>query len=110
MKTGQRLKEARIACGMTQEEAAHWCEFERSQIANIESCRHEPRLETLRRLADCYGKTVSELIGEVPPSPRQMSVIERKAVDLLLAAMRGEMREQIKQSAASAASATDHSR
>lgn len=91
MTIGRLLRAARKAARMTQEDAAYWCECERTQISNLESGQHEPRVSTLRKLADAYGTTVSALIGEVPPQPREMNARERRAVDVLLQAMRGEM-------------------
>lgn len=91
MKLGRLLRDARKAAGMTQDEAAEWMGVERSQISNLETGEHEPRLSTLRKLSDTYGKTVSELIGESPPRQRRMNARERRAVDVLLAVMRKDL-------------------
>ena len=90
MNIATRLRAARKAARMTQELAAYWSETSREHLSNIESGRHEPRLSTVARLADVYGTTVSELIGEVPRKAPEMNVRERRAVELLLQAMRGE--------------------
>lgn len=84
MTIGRLLRAARKAARMTQEDAAYWCECERTQISNLESGQHEPRVSTLRKLADAYGTTVSALIGEVPP-PAQVLTAQERAV---LAALR----------------------
>ena len=84
MTIGRLLRAARKAARMTQEDAAYWCECERTQISNLESGQHEPRVSTLRKLADAYGTTVSALIGEVPP-PVQVLTAQERAV---LAALR----------------------
>lgn len=84
MTLGQRIRTARKAARMTQDEAAYWCGFQRTQISNLENGEHEPRVSTLRKLADAYGTTVSALIGEVPP-PAQVLTAQERAV---LAALR----------------------
>ncbi len=91
MNIAPRLREARRAARMSQQVAAYWSETSREQLSNIESGRHEPRLSTVARLADVYGTTVSELIGEVPRGMPAMNARERRAVELMLQAMRGEM-------------------
>lgn len=83
MKIGSHLRAARIAARMTQEDAAYWCEVERSQISNLETGRHEPRIATLRKLADAYGTTVSALIGEVPPPVQALTAQERAVLAAL---------------------------
>jgi transcriptional regulator with XRE-family HTH domain len=91
MNIAPRLRAARKAARMTQELAAYWSETSREQLSNIESGRHEPRLSTVAKLADAYGTTVSELIGEVPRKPPEMNARERNAVNLLLQTLRGEL-------------------
>ena len=83
MTIGQRIRAARLAAGMTQEEAAYWCDCKRSQISNIETGCHEPRLSTMRKLADAYGTTVSALIGEVPPLVQVLTAQERAVLAAL---------------------------
>lgn len=91
MNIGYRLREARKAARMTQEMAAYWTESSREQLSNIESGRHEPRLSTIVKLCDVYGTTVSEVIGESRRNPPDMNARERRAVESLLKAMRGEL-------------------
>jgi transcriptional regulator with XRE-family HTH domain len=91
MNIAPRLRDARRAARMTQELAAYWSETSREQLSNIESGRNEPRLSTVAKLADVYGTTVSELIGEVPRKAPDMNAHERSLVDLFLKTLRGEL-------------------
>lgn len=85
------LREARVRSGLSQTEAADLSGIERGQICDLESPRCSGvHLKTLRVLADTYGFTVSELIGEERPSLPTMNAKERRAVGLLLAVMRGD--------------------
>lgn len=59
----QRIRLARMAAGMTQQELAG-AQFSKSYISAIERCRLSPSLQTLGVLADRLGVPVSFLIGE----------------------------------------------
>lgn len=83
------LREARVRAGLTQTQAADLSGIHRGQICELESARDKGiRLSTLRTLADTYGCTVSELIGEKPPAQRRMNVKERRIVDIVLEVLR----------------------
>lgn len=88
------LRESRVRAGLTITEAARLSGIDRSAIGALERTKNAApgtsgaTLKTLRMLAQTYGCTVSELIGEVPPADRRMNVRERRAVDLLLNVMR----------------------
>lgn len=58
-----KLKQARIDCGMTQEEVAEELHVKRVNLSNYETGRHEPDLETLAQLANLYGVTTDWLLG-----------------------------------------------
>ena len=88
------LREARVRAGLTQTQAAELSGIARGQISDLERAEGKKplhtgaTLKTLRTLADTYGFTVSELIGEVPPADRRMNVRERRIVDTVLEVLR----------------------
>lgn len=90
------LRESRVRSGLTITEAARLSGIDRSAIGGLERTKKAApgasgaTIKTLRTLAQTYGCTVSELIGEVPPADRRMNVKERRVVDLVLEAMRAE--------------------
>jgi transcriptional regulator with XRE-family HTH domain len=90
----EALREARIRAGLTQTQAANMSGVSRGTIYDIESQGKKSSrvfgvgIMVLRDLAETYGCTVSELIGEVPPPKMAMNVRERIVVNIVLAAMR----------------------
>ena len=52
---GARLRELRLAAGLTQAELARRTGIHRPNIARVEAGRHTPSLETLARLASAIG-------------------------------------------------------
>ena len=58
-----KLRQARIDCGMTQEEVAEELHIKRVNLSNYETGRREPDLETLAQLANLYGVTTDWLLG-----------------------------------------------
>lgn len=88
------LREARVRAGLSQTEAAELSGLARGTISDLErSGGKKPvvtgvTLKTLRTLADTYGFTVSELIGETEPPTRRMNVKERRIVDTVLEVLR----------------------
>ncbi len=68
MEIGQKIKEARIAKGMTQEELGNIVGVQKSAIAKYESGRVvNIKRSMLRKLADALGIRPSELIFESNP-------------------------------------------
>ncbi len=62
---GARLRELRLAAGLTQAELARRTGIHRPNIARVEAGRHTPSLETLARLASAIGvSTTAVLAGE----------------------------------------------
>jgi transcriptional regulator with XRE-family HTH domain len=61
---GKRLKEARGAKKLTQEEAAKKLGIDHTTISKYENNKSEPDNETLQRLAELYGVSISYLYGE----------------------------------------------
>ena len=58
-----RLKKAREQTGFTQIEAAKETKIPRSTLANYETGRTEPDIETIGILADFYGVSTDWLLG-----------------------------------------------
>jgi DNA-binding XRE family transcriptional regulator len=61
---GARLRELRLAAGLTQAELARRTGIHRPNIARVEAGRHTPSLETLARLASAIGVTTTTVLAE----------------------------------------------
>ena len=61
---GQRLRELRVAAGLTQAELARRTGIHRPNIARVEAGRHTPSLETLARLASAIGVPTTHVLAE----------------------------------------------
>lgn len=64
MKTGEKIKEARIAFGMKQTELAYAASMYQSQLSNYEKCLYIPTKTVLCRIADVLGVQVESLMGD----------------------------------------------
>lgn len=64
MTTGQRIKAARKAAGMTQKELGDKLGLSFQSIAQWENDLRNPKYETLERLADALDIHVSQLLGD----------------------------------------------
>lgn len=63
-KLGARLRELRLAAGLTQAELARRTGIHRPNIARVEAGRHTPSLETLARLAAAIGVPTTHVLHE----------------------------------------------
>lgn len=61
---GARLRELRLAAGLTQAELARRTGIHRPNIARVEAGRHTPSLETLSRLASAIGVSTTTVLTE----------------------------------------------
>jgi DNA-binding XRE family transcriptional regulator len=61
---GARLRELRMAAGLTQAELARRTGIHRPNIARVEAGRHTPSLETLARLATAIGVPTTSVLAE----------------------------------------------
>jgi DNA-binding XRE family transcriptional regulator len=59
---GARLRELRVAAGLTQAELARRTGIHRPNIARVEAGRHTPSLETLARLASAIGVPTTSVL------------------------------------------------
>ncbi len=59
---GARLRELRLAAGLTQAELARRTGIHRPNIARVEAGRHTPSLETLARIAGAIGVSTTQVL------------------------------------------------
>lgn len=64
VKLGKRIRELRLAAGLTQAELARRTGIHRPNIARVEAGRHTPSLETLARLAQAIGVPTTRVLDE----------------------------------------------
>ena len=64
---GQRLQDARVARHLTQQEVAEFLAVARTTVTALEKGDRRVRPEELVRLADLYGRAVSDFVGSREP-------------------------------------------
>ncbi|UCH30809.1 MAG: helix-turn-helix transcriptional regulator [Myxococcales bacterium] len=64
---GARLRELRLAAGLTQAELARRTGIHRPNIARVEAGRHTPSLETLARIANAIGVSTTQVLVSREP-------------------------------------------
>ena len=64
MTTGDRIKAARKAAGLTQKELAEKLQVAYQTIQQYESSRRNPKLQTIRKIAAAIGVPDRELMGD----------------------------------------------
>jgi transcriptional regulator with XRE-family HTH domain len=62
---GERVKGLRMGKGLTQADVAELANIDRAEVSKFENGRHDPRLETLWRIAGALGVSVASLFD--PP-------------------------------------------
>lgn len=82
MDFGQRLRSLRAKANMTQAELAQELDVSRPAVGSWESGKIRPRLDKLSQIAELFGITVSELMGE--PAGQERSVRGTSALVPLL--------------------------
>lgn len=67
---GARIRQLRKQRKMVQLDYANLCDMGTGYIANLENGKRNPRLDTISRLAEGFGMSISELLGDcdVPTS------------------------------------------
>lgn len=71
---GARIREAREAAGLTQEQLAEATDLVRNTIGNVEQGHYSPRLDSLIMIADAVRVPLEQLVdlsGEEPRPPRR---------------------------------------
>lgn len=77
-RVAQNLKSLRGAKGWTLDELANRCGVSRATLSQIETCRTNPTLAVLWKIASGLEISFSELIGEDEPRPRLQLVSIRE--------------------------------
>ena len=72
MELGKTLRRLRTRSGLTQQEVSDRLNVSRVAIGQWESDRTMPRKGNLEQLADLFGVTVSELMGDSGPAPMRV--------------------------------------
>lgn len=91
MTTGERIRQARKSAGMTQAELAHKLGISAAGIAQWENDLRNPKIETLRKLADALGVTPGYLLyGDTDPVQRSLFDAEDTAK-----ALKGELQKSL---------------
>ncbi|MBC3929753.1 helix-turn-helix transcriptional regulator [Undibacterium sp. CY21W] len=62
---GERIREIRKAEGLSQEDFAHLCGFDRTYISGIERGKRNPSLTAIEVLAKALNVSVSKLFDEL---------------------------------------------
>jgi transcriptional regulator with XRE-family HTH domain len=70
---GQVVRERRAELGLSQEDLAELCGFDRKSISRVETGAFSPSLDRVWRLADSLDLSISDLFADLadPPPKRQ---------------------------------------
>ena len=63
IKLGKRIQKLRDSVGMSQQELAAKCNFEKSNMSRLEAGRVNPTLSTLEKIANAIGVPIPELFN-----------------------------------------------
>lgn len=66
------LRRHRLAAGLSQEDLAHRAGRSMRYISLLESRRHQPTLDTLKRLSDRLGISLSAFVTEVETEEKRL--------------------------------------
>ena len=80
-KLGARLRELRLAAGLTQAELARRTGIHRPNIARVEAGRHTPSLETLARIANAIGVSTTHVLVSRSHERRYARQAHQRRVD-----------------------------
>lgn len=61
-KIGNRIRELRESKGISQQNLAAVCNFEKANLSRIEAGRTNPTVSTLYKISQALGITISELV------------------------------------------------
>ncbi len=70
---GKRIRQARIAAGMTQHALAEQSDLARSSVTNIESGNQQAPVHVLWRIAGAVGVSIRTLLPDAPPSGESLA-------------------------------------
>ena len=77
----QRVRAARTAAGLTQEELAGRADVSRALVGAVERGRHMPAADAAIRLAAALGSSVERLFGSADPAPAARAVVGDRPAD-----------------------------
>lgn len=77
MDIGRKLKEARLAAGLTQEQAANAAQVSRQTMSSWENGRSVPDVVSVVRLAEVYGISLDTLVQDRAKAREQVSFLEK---------------------------------
>ena len=83
LNTGERIREIRVAAGLSQEQLAELSSLNRVTIAKYETGRVEPGAQALSRIADALDVSVDVLLGrseEPEESPKHIQTVEAQII------------------------------
>lgn len=83
MSTGEKVRAARIAAGMTQAQLAKKLGIADVNISAVETGVRTPKIKTLKRYADALGVDVQELIDGDAMPPRVKDITPLLVVEVL---------------------------
>ena len=75
---GDRIKEYRLAVGMTQERLAEKVEISSTYLSAVERNTKSPRLETFIRIANAIGVSTDALLADVLDMSQHEAYMERE--------------------------------
>lgn len=81
-KLAQKLKAAREAAGLSQEDVAEKLDLPRPAISQMENGNRKVQALELARLAKLYGKSLSDFADEAAKDTSRMDALHRTARDL----------------------------
>ena len=94
--TGERIRELRIAAGLSQEELAELSSLNRVTIAKYETGRIEPGAQALSRIADALDVSTDAILGksDTPEVSSRPKTIEARILAEGIDRLPQEQREQ----------------
>ena len=63
IKIGERIRLIRESKGITQQDLAASCNFEKTNMSRIEAGRTNPTISTLYKISQALGVTISKLVN-----------------------------------------------
>lgn len=75
----QRLRELRKGNNISQKKLSNYLNFGYTAIANYESGRNQPSLDTVKKIAQYFNVTVDYLIGASDYPRREQDITEKEA-------------------------------
>ncbi len=69
---GREVRRRRLALQMTLEQLAEEAELSPNYLGSIETGQRDPSLSTVQRIADAFGVSVGELVGDREELPAEV--------------------------------------